>query len=316
MSQNSTAPAAGQESSLQLPEDGVLKLETPGYFTEISHDPGMPGTGVSWHNVLTQPHRTCVIEAQGQSEFLNAQIPLAGSFCMETTDEMEVSNANVGLTRSRESFAFYRLKEGKTYRLFNVRADIDTIANWFGGKLPAPLRPYLAETPDKSLHCPTDLPWALRETLKLALSYDMPLRRQATEAVSLQIMTHMLHRLCDSAAMERGLSSFEQKAAYEAHAILMNNLARPPLTAELARQVKLSTRRLELAFREVFGMTLFEAADKARFDTACQALSKGMPIKAVAHDLGYASVSSFTYAFRRRFGEPPGQWLLAKNKKK
>ncbi len=45
--------------------------------------------------------------------------------------------------------------------------------------------------------------------------------------------------------------------------------------------------------------------------TAIERLSQGQPVTRVALDLGYASPSAFTSAFRRVLGQAPGAYLAA-----
>lgn len=72
----------------------------------------------------------------------------------------------------------------------------------------------------------------------------------------------------------------------------------------LAMHRRTLNRRLHAA-----GTTFREVLEDVRFDTACQLLdATELPLEDIADALGYASVSPFTRAFRRRAGVPPGQW--------
>ena len=89
----------------------------------------------------------------------------------------------------------------------------------------------------------------------------------------------------------------------------------PPGLGELASRLGMPANRLALAYREVFGCTLAQGTEQARLRAACEAMREGTPIKLVASHLGYASVSSFTYAFRKTMGVPPRRWLNAQAKR-
>ena len=45
---------------------------------------------------------------------------------------------------------------------------------------------------------------------------------------------------------------------------------------------------------------------------AIERLTQGQPVTRIALDLGYASPSAFTSAFRRVLGQPPGAYLAEK----
>lgn len=68
----------------------------------------------------------------------------------------------------------------------------------------------------------------------------------------------------------------------------------------------MGVRQLNRAYREAFGVTLFQALLNARLDRAFAELRQGdRPIKRVAWQAGYEHPTSFTHAFRRRFGIAP-----------
>jgi len=60
------------------------------------------------------------------------------------------------------------------------------------------------------------------------------------------------------------------------------------------------------------GTTFREVLEDVRFEAACQLLrATHLTLDDVAAALGYAGVSPFTRAFRRRSGTAPGQWRHA-----
>jgi AraC-like DNA-binding protein len=59
------------------------------------------------------------------------------------------------------------------------------------------------------------------------------------------------------------------------------------------------------------GTTFRDVLEDVRFEAACQLLgATRLPLDDIAAALGYAGISPFTRAFRRRTGVPPGQWRL------
>ena len=78
-----------------------------------------------------------------------------------------------------------------------------------------------------------------------------------------------------------------------------------PTLYELARLVGLSVRQMERGFRASRGCSIGKYIAAARIERAKQLLTSDVCIKAVAHELGFASPSNFTTAFRSATGEAP-----------
>jgi AraC-like DNA-binding protein len=84
----------------------------------------------------------------------------------------------------------------------------------------------------------------------------------------------------------------------------------PPTLGELADAVGLSEKRLNTAFRLLFGSTVFEILRNHRLEHARQVLEEdSVALKEIAHRVGYTHVSNFIHAFRARYGTTPQQYL-------
>ncbi|GAA6619124.1 helix-turn-helix transcriptional regulator [Scytonema sp. NUACC26] len=93
---------------------------------------------------------------------------------------------------------------------------------------------------------------------------------------------------------------------YYAKEILLKHLDNPPSLIQLARQVGLNDRKLKLGFRSVFGTTVFGYLHDYRMEQAHKLLiERNMNVTQVARTVGYASLSSFNHAFRKKFGVNP-----------
>ncbi|MET0269039.1 MAG: AraC family transcriptional regulator [Sphingomonas sp.] len=79
-----------------------------------------------------------------------------------------------------------------------------------------------------------------------------------------------------------------------------------PTLDELARLCGLSVRQLTRGFRVSRGCSIADHVADRRLEHATRMLREGRSIKTVAGLIGYASVSSFTYAFRKSTGLTPG----------
>lgn len=77
----------------------------------------------------------------------------------------------------------------------------------------------------------------------------------------------------------------------------------------MAAEVGMSRRTFTRLFREQTGVSFAEWRQQVCLLTAIERLSEGQPVTRVALDLGYASPSAFSSAFRRVLGETPSQYL-------
>ncbi|HMO45755.1 MAG TPA: AraC family transcriptional regulator [Rubrivivax sp.] len=94
--------------------------------------------------------------------------------------------------------------------------------------------------------------------------------------------------------------------------LLLNRVASGDAVAEmLTLHRRTLNRRLE-----ALGTTFRDVLEDVRFEAACQLLAlTELSLDDIADALGYAGVSPFTRAFRRRAGAPPGQWRREANQR-
>ena len=112
----------------------------------------------------------------------------------------------------------------------------------------------------------------------------------------------------DSHSMSR-LGASDRRRAEEAREIIMADITVMPSAKELAQQVGLSQKRLNELFREIHGGSVFQCLMRWRLDLARRYLIKDdLPIKQIAHILGYKHTNNFILAFSRRFGMPPAAY--------
>ncbi|RZT31350.1 helix-turn-helix transcriptional regulator [Cupriavidus agavae] len=93
---------------------------------------------------------------------------------------------------------------------------------------------------------------------------------------------------------------------------LRANLATPLRVEALAARIGWGARRFHTLFCEAFGDTPHGYQTRLRLDQAVQWLMVGtMPLAEIAQGVGYPDQTTFTRAFARRFGMPPGTWRSA-----
>jgi AraC-like DNA-binding protein len=76
--------------------------------------------------------------------------------------------------------------------------------------------------------------------------------------------------------------------------------------SDLASEVQLSPAHLQRLFKRQTGLHVRDLIGEQRLQKAAQLLSSsGLPIKEIAHAVGYEHHSSFVRAFQRRFAQSP-----------
>lgn len=85
---------------------------------------------------------------------------------------------------------------------------------------------------------------------------------------------------------------------------LAENLAAPSLT-ELSELCSVSVRQLTRGFRVSRACSIGDYIEQRRMEAAKRMLMKGESVKTIAFRMGFASPSSFTFAFRRAVGASP-----------
>ncbi len=95
----------------------------------------------------------------------------------------------------------------------------------------------------------------------------------------------------------------------QARNILEESYQNPPGIHALSLRVRLCETHLKSGFKLVFGTTVFSYLFNYRMELACRHLTDhSLSIAAVAEQVGYKNPSTFTTAFKRRFGLSPMEY--------
>lgn len=109
-----------------------------------------------------------------------------------------------------------------------------------------------------------------------------------------------------SVASAESVSNVDALVFRAAQRLLHDDLAQPPDLASLAKAVGTNSHRLNEAFRQCAGATVFEYLREARMEQARKLLREtGLAVQVIAADLGYENPANFATAFRARFGMSP-----------
>lgn len=99
-------------------------------------------------------------------------------------------------------------------------------------------------------------------------------------------------------------------AVVRARELICRQFNPPPALQELARTVGLQHTRINQCFREVYGTTIFNYVKELRLTHAKGLLDQGrINVTEAAFEVGYASPSHFSKAFKSQFGTDPSAYL-------
>ena len=256
------------------------------------------------------------------SDWIHIQLLLSGS-ARETISDTDVVDAPTN------SCIIMRYPRGSL-----IHRTVDAATRWQFACLlltPRALRRLLDASPQALPECATwmatDSPSELR-TRHLRLSSAMIVlvreilscsicgcaRRAYMRAKSIEILATILHT-CERPATSEvrrpsvNLSKADLESLAHARSILDRNLEGSAVLtlSSLAKRVGVNRTKLALGFREVYGLPVRAYWRDARLEWARQLLQENSTrVTDVAYRVGYAEISSFTRAFVRRFGVPPG----------
>ena len=138
------------------------------------------------------------------------------------------------------------------------------------------------------------------------------LRRLFAQAKILEYLASLVEYFGTGVSPEPARRQKSLERAHEIHKKLLASDGKLPTLDELASQYGRSAKSLNDEFSQEFGKSIFAFVSDHRLLQAHEALQHSdVSIKQLAARLGYAHVSNFAIAFKRRFGYPPG--TLRKN---
>jgi AraC-like DNA-binding protein len=98
---------------------------------------------------------------------------------------------------------------------------------------------------------------------------------------------------------------------FKARQLLTEDLATPPTIAGLARGVLMSESQLKQAFREVFGVSIYQYFQNARMEKAKELLVEGgKTVKEVGYELGFTNMGHFSRLFERAYRVKPKKFQM------
>ncbi len=176
----------------------------------------------------------------------------------------------------------------------------EEIVEWFDGDI---------NWTDQRLEASLDISEANVRSLLLRLAEELRHPGFASETLVELIIAQLcieLRRFCVSvreAPRPGGLTGWRLRAIDER----LQEVREAPSLSELADICGLSVRQMTRGFRASRDCSIGDYVANNRIEQARKLLATDLSIKAIAYTLGFASPSSFCYAFRRATDETPGE---------
>lgn len=148
----------------------------------------------------------------------------------------------------------------------------------------------------------------------LAAIFAQPLLGNSSEAFIFDNLTTYLGGLADERKPSAALMAARYDAAlrskiFQAREYIEANLAAPLSLRLIALAVGTNENYLKAGFRREFGTTVFGYLYECRMEAARRLLEHtDLSAEDIGRQVGYAEPVSFSTAFRRRFGLPPGRY--------
>lgn len=184
----------------------------------------------------------------------------------------------------------------QTSVLCHVRPE--AVSQWFDGEL---------SWTDHQLESVLDIAEPSIRNVLLRLAAELREPGFASEALSEILVAQIAIELARYCTRMRRVPAAGGLAAWRLRMIdeRLRAVRTVPSLSELARLCNLSVRQLARAFRASRGLSIGDHIAQSRIDHARHMLAGHESIKAIAYELGFASPSSFSFAFRSATGETP-----------
>ena len=271
------------------------------------------GPGIRVHLTRAMVHRPLTVEAAQRDPgiWLLAQMSLRGRLAIRFADGagVDIGPENAAFFRPVDRSASLTPAPGRSLRLVGYMVRDDRLLSMFGDAIPAVLKPLLAADPAASAIVPVPCDTTLRRLAATLFTNPLrgPMRSLFIEGIVLQFLA--LQAASATKGASASLSREEAARLHLARDRLLADMRNPPSAADLAGEGGLSEAALNQGFRRLFGGTVYEVLRDHRLDHARIALeTTDIPVKQIAHGVGYNHVTNFINAFTRRYGAPPRRY--------
>jgi AraC-like DNA-binding protein len=246
--------------------------------------------------------------------WLVSDIAVKGSVSLALSDgqNAQITSDQSVLFRPADRRAEFTPAARQSLQLAGYMLRADRVSGMFDGNVPKAILPLIERAPAASQLVKVPTAGRIRRLAASLFSRDLrgPLRIVFMEGIVLQLFA--LQAGAEAASLRRrdlrAPAGRERAAILAARERLLADMRNPPTLGELAAAAGMTAKALNAGFRALFGATIFEILRNERLEHARIAIEReDVPVKQVAHRVGYNHVTNFIRAFTARFGAPPGQ---------
>ncbi|MEP9375072.1 AraC family transcriptional regulator [Aquabacter sp. CN5-332] len=271
--------------------------------------------GLAFYRAEFEVEETCVMQADHDTE----NRPLVGSFMhligrsfLLTPDGAthEVGQGKALLLRVAQNGTRFLLPGGQVVRHVGVAIHPDRLAQWYGGSLPESLACFSESPTSGACVRLFSISNRLRRLKSLVFTglRDGPAARIALGGICAQIMAEALDAChAADAAAKLQMTPGERFAVEDVIAAIRARPQRALSADEAAASAGLTRHRLLQVFTAIAGQSFAAFQRSERLNLGRRLIEdKGFNIPRAAEEAGYNHVTNFSVAYRRQFGETPG----------
>jgi len=262
---------------------------------------------------IERPFEQPVAGADTGPALISIYVPTAGTGRLEMLDwpEIELEPGRAILFTAKARRSVFRRPGPQTFRFFSVALVPSLLVELLDRRIPEPLAALIESNGQETVVKTRSLGQPVRGLIE---GLGEPgeggaLQRLHREAVAIRLLTEMVEaELSDpaDAAEVSALSRREQRAVRAAAGRLLEDLRDAPSAASLAEAAGLGLRRFLRAFEAIHGVSPAQLLRRERLAEGRRLIEAGgMPLKAIAWQVGYGHVSNFVAAFSEHYGAPP-----------
>ncbi|HAN38578.1 MAG TPA: hypothetical protein DCQ29_06705 [Chitinophagaceae bacterium] len=216
----------------------------------------------------------------------------------------------VSLTNTTFEWIYYAPKHTRV-RNINIVFSDTWLATWLGQEPESEkLLQYLSNTAQAMSLDPMDNEYKVWFEEIQVPQCDDRLKAMYIQNRMMLILERFFNRLLmriDSIHFDSRISSYDMARLREVEAILMKDFSVPPPSiAQLSRTAAMSPSKLKNAFKEAYGLPIYQYFQKHRMNKAkAMLISKKYSVREVSRELGYEQLTNFVKAFQKAFDQNP-----------
>lgn len=152
------------------------------------------------------------------------------------------------------------------------------------------------------------IPSAITNKIKHCISNNLEGNIRSLYAQSM-IFQYLIEIHSHFTSTRKASTYFAQNDSFldDLHLTLSRITTEVPTLTNLAKKYGVSANKINQSFTNKYGKTIYSFLSNQRLDQAYEALlSTNVPMKVLAHKIGYSHVNHFITAFKKKFGVTPG----------